>query len=112
VRVLPSRFEPGDLVASRTDAVLVLAGTLGFFGGGFGLTLLGGAVGLTTLVVLGVALAASGVIVLNGLGRRTSRRLQPGRIGPLDRWLLESRLGMQWIRPSVLRRALHVARHT
>jgi hypothetical protein len=112
VGLLASGFDPDELIASRSDALLVLGGILGFFGGGFGLTLLGGLFGLTALVVLGFLLAASGIVAINVLTWRVSRRLHPGRIGPLSRWLLETSLSGQWIRPSVLRRAAGLAGRT
>ncbi len=58
------------------------------------------------LMVPGMA----GVLVLIELGRRVSRRQKPGRIGPFGRWLLEAQLGQHWLRPSVVRRALHLVR--
>jgi membrane protein implicated in regulation of membrane protease activity len=60
----------------------------------------------TALMVPGMA----GVLVLIELGRRVARRLRPERIGPFGRWLLEAELGQHWLRPSVLRRALHLVR--
>jgi hypothetical protein len=105
-------FSPKDLIVSQQEARMLLIGDGLFFGGlilFFGGSALWPGASLaywTALMVPGMA----GVLVLIELGRRVARRLRPERIGPFGRWLLEAELGQHWLRPSVLRRALHLVR--
>ena len=103
-------FSPKDLIVSQQEARMLLIGD-GLSSGGLILFFGGSALwpGASpaywpALMVPGMA----GVLVLLELGRRVSRRLKPGRIGPFGRWLLEGQLGRHWLRPSVVRRALHL----
>src|SRR4051794_27710782 len=98
----PEDFEPGKLVATRSDALLVVGGTLGFLLGAliaFGGSAITHGVGPA---VVGAPIGMASVMVLNVLTRRVSRRVRPDHIGSFARWSFESRLGQQWMRPSVL----------
>ncbi len=102
------RLDPDDLIASRTDAWRVLLGVALWVSGVIGL-LAAGATG-SVWPLLATAPAMIGVLLIIDLGRRVSRRLRPNPIGRIDRWTLDSKVGQQWLRPSVLRHAIKLAR--
>jgi hypothetical protein len=103
------RFLPEELLATRSDALLLLGGAGGFVVGIILMFILPAATGQTLGVIYGVAVGMAGVTALNVVNWRASRRLQPERVGGLRRWWLESQLSQQWLRPSVLRYAVEVA---
>jgi hypothetical protein len=102
------RPDPRDLITTPNEALLVLTGDGLFVVGG--LLFLAGALGdWMPVAVVGMIAGMTGVALTNILGSRVARRLRPG-VRWFTRWHFESMLGQQWLRPSVMRRAVAALR--
>jgi hypothetical protein len=64
-----------------------------------------------TVSVIGAAMGAIGVFVLSQpLGRRVRDRVTPPAGSLVPGYRLDVTLGKQWLRPRIIRQALHVIR--
>ncbi len=105
-----SAVSPRDLIVSREEARLMLAGHSSILVGV--LLMLGGGqvTGSAGLTVAGVIVAIGGILLLNLLTHRVSRRLMPQSVGALRRWRFNMNLGQHWFRHIVIRHALMLVR--